>query len=450
MPPTTCADVSANPSGVMTTADPAPSTPAPRTRWRTRRLATDGIRRSATEVTTREYASSASSSGSMRSSISPLYRRSGERKAVRVPRDDPHDALRTRETMSAVSAERHPRLLPVAEEARVTPIELFFDLVFVFSLTQVTALMGDRPHAARARARAARARAALVVLGRLRLARQRGAGRGGPRPRRDVRRDGRDVRDGADGAGGVRRPARAGSTVRSWSRSPTSRCGCCTSRCSGWPLGPSTTAACEDSSCGSCRRCSAARRCCWSRRSSTGRRRPSRGSACVDRRLRRRDPRRRVGMAAPLGLALRRAPRADRDRRPRRVDRRDRRGRGAPPDLVADHRGVGPRAHGRGVPVVGVLRRRLDRRRARAPAARRARSGRGWRATPTATCTCRWSPASCSSRSGSRRCCEYVGDTSDGELSLSLSRSCRSRALRRRRALPVRARRRSSTGRGGR
>jgi low temperature requirement protein LtrA len=41
-----------------------------------------------------------------------------------------------------VSAERHPRLLPVSEEARVTPIELFFDLVFVFSLTQVTALMG--------------------------------------------------------------------------------------------------------------------------------------------------------------------------------------------------------------------------------------------------------------------------------------------------------------------
>ncbi len=43
--------------------------------------------------------------------------------------------------MNAVSNERHPRLLPVAEEARVTPIELFFDLVFVFSLTQVSALM---------------------------------------------------------------------------------------------------------------------------------------------------------------------------------------------------------------------------------------------------------------------------------------------------------------------
>jgi low temperature requirement protein LtrA len=45
--------------------------------------------------------------------------------------------------MAAVSSERHPRILAVAEEARVTPIELFFDLVFVFAITQVTALMGD-------------------------------------------------------------------------------------------------------------------------------------------------------------------------------------------------------------------------------------------------------------------------------------------------------------------
>ena len=42
-----------------------------------------------------------------------------------------------------MSNQKHPRLLPVPEEARVTPIELFFDLVFVFSLTQVTALMAD-------------------------------------------------------------------------------------------------------------------------------------------------------------------------------------------------------------------------------------------------------------------------------------------------------------------
>ncbi len=43
-----------------------------------------------------------------------------------------------------MAVDRHPRLLPVSEGARVTPIELFFDLVFVFSLTQVTELMaGD-------------------------------------------------------------------------------------------------------------------------------------------------------------------------------------------------------------------------------------------------------------------------------------------------------------------
>jgi low temperature requirement protein LtrA len=41
-----------------------------------------------------------------------------------------------------VSAERHPRILAVGEEARVTPIELFFDLVFVFAITQVSSLMG--------------------------------------------------------------------------------------------------------------------------------------------------------------------------------------------------------------------------------------------------------------------------------------------------------------------
>jgi low temperature requirement protein LtrA len=37
----------------------------------------------------------------------------------------------------------HPRIQSVSEEARVAPIELFFDLVFVFSLTQVTALMAE-------------------------------------------------------------------------------------------------------------------------------------------------------------------------------------------------------------------------------------------------------------------------------------------------------------------
>ncbi|HEX5902874.1 MAG TPA: low temperature requirement protein A [Actinomycetota bacterium] len=51
--------------------------------------------------------------------------------------------------MPAVSTERHPRMQAVAEDARVTPIELFFDLVFVFAITQVTSLMGAEPISAR-------------------------------------------------------------------------------------------------------------------------------------------------------------------------------------------------------------------------------------------------------------------------------------------------------------
>jgi low temperature requirement protein LtrA len=33
----------------------------------------------------------------------------------------------------------------VEREQRVTPLELFFDLVFVFALTQVTMLLSDNP-----------------------------------------------------------------------------------------------------------------------------------------------------------------------------------------------------------------------------------------------------------------------------------------------------------------
>jgi low temperature requirement protein LtrA len=41
-------------------------------------------------------------------------------------------------------AEREPATVS-AEEERVTPLELFFDLVFVFAITQVTAMMADHP-----------------------------------------------------------------------------------------------------------------------------------------------------------------------------------------------------------------------------------------------------------------------------------------------------------------
>src|SRR5262249_6322949 len=60
---TTCAEVSMYPSGVMTTELPPPSSiRPPRTRRATRRLPTDGVSRSATSITAREYASRASPS----------------------------------------------------------------------------------------------------------------------------------------------------------------------------------------------------------------------------------------------------------------------------------------------------------------------------------------------------------------------------------------------------
>ncbi|MFN8234071.1 MAG: low temperature requirement protein A, partial [Actinomycetota bacterium] len=44
-----------------------------------------------------------------------------------------------------MSAAKHPHIVSVSEEARTTPLELFFDLVFVFAITQVSALMDHDP-----------------------------------------------------------------------------------------------------------------------------------------------------------------------------------------------------------------------------------------------------------------------------------------------------------------
>ena len=45
--------------------------------------------------------------------------------------------------MRFVNEARHPRIVAITEEARVTPLELFLDLVFVFAITQVTQLMAE-------------------------------------------------------------------------------------------------------------------------------------------------------------------------------------------------------------------------------------------------------------------------------------------------------------------
>lgn len=48
--------------------------------------------------------------------------------------------------MATATGTRAPRLSAVLrEEERVTPLELFFDLVFVLAITQCTALMSDHP-----------------------------------------------------------------------------------------------------------------------------------------------------------------------------------------------------------------------------------------------------------------------------------------------------------------
>ena len=48
--------------------------------------------------------------------------------------------------LMATTSERAPRLRAALREGeRVTPLELFFDLVFVLALTQCTALMSNRP-----------------------------------------------------------------------------------------------------------------------------------------------------------------------------------------------------------------------------------------------------------------------------------------------------------------
>ena len=60
---------------------------------------------------------------------------------------------------------RVPRMTGMTEGGRVTPLELFFDLVFVFALTQVTRADGRRPRPGAALLRGvADPRAAVVVL----------------------------------------------------------------------------------------------------------------------------------------------------------------------------------------------------------------------------------------------------------------------------------------------
>ena len=112
------------------------------------------------------------------------------------------------------------------EDERVTPLELFFDLVFVLALTQCTALMADDPTWAGLAQ-------GLLVLGvlwwawvGLRLADERRRPRGGGGAARDVRRDGRVA-----GRRALRARRRSATTRCSFAW-PTASCAPRTSCCS--------------------------------------------------------------------------------------------------------------------------------------------------------------------------------------------------------------------------
>jgi hypothetical protein len=87
--------------------------------------------------------------------------------------------------VSTTAESARPRRLGAVlrEGAQVTPLELFFDLVFVLALTQCTQLMADDP-TGRASPRPCSCSACLVGLGRLRLADQRRRPGGGRRAAR--------------------------------------------------------------------------------------------------------------------------------------------------------------------------------------------------------------------------------------------------------------------------
>ena len=259
--------------------------------------------------------------------------------------------------VSAAARPRTPRLAAtLRDKESVTPLELFFDLVFVLALTQCTALMADEPTWEGAREGDARARGAVVVVERLRVADEPRRPRGGRRPDRDVRRDGAPSCRRAVRARGVRR---LGAAVRARLRRRADRAHRAVR--DRQPRRPEPAHVGDRRSRSAPRSASAC----------------SSGASFADGAL----------QGAIWGVAilldyggpyffgvegwrmmpepLRRALRADRDHRARRVDRRDRRRRRVG-GRRRDRRRRGARHDRRRRAVVAVLRRRRARRRAAA------------------------------------------------------------------------------------
>ena len=168
-----------------------------------------------------------------------------------------------------------------APGSRATPLELFYDLVFVFAFLHVTTATAGNPTARGLVAVPGAAGPALVVLVRVRRAGQPDPHRPGHRPGDRLRHHRRRLRAGAESPEGVRRPSRW--AVRSAGlrdlllRGPGERdCDLPVDR-------PRGTATCVDAgSCSPCRR-SWPRASSWSPgccRSGSSTEQPSRWPAC--------------------------------------------------------------------------------------------------------------------------------------------------------------------------
>ena len=255
--------------------------------------------------------------------------------------------------VSASESRVGPRVRAVMREGeQVTPLELFFDLVFVLALTQCTTLMAATATWEGLLEGPPGAGDAVVVMGRLRLADQRRGPRGGAGEAGDVPGDGRLPDRCTLRAGRIRRRTRSPSrSPTRWCALRTSCCSCspaeriprCATRLSGWPAARRSARACSWRS---------VHRWCASARTVGSRAGARRGRAARDRGRR----------LAARARSFRRAPRRDRDHRARRVDRRDRRGRAGAHRCGNRRRSRARDGAGRDS-VVGLLRRHRDRRR---------------------------------------------------------------------------------------
>ena len=299
---------------------------------------------------------------------------------------------------------------PTDVEQAVTPLELFFDLVFVFAITQVTGFVSARPDVDAARRGAGHPHRAVVGVGVLRVAGQHRGLRRGDRARRAAVGHGRHAHRVAGRPARVRRRRgdlrrRLPGGARAASRGLRDRL----ARRSA--AAPRRRADGDHDAAG----LDADRRGGRSGRHRAG----AHVGGGAGGRLRRPRRARHRGLAR-RGRPLLRAPRPGHHHRAGRVDRR--RSASAPRGSASTRASSSARCWAwRSPRRCGGRTSTSSRWSPRACCARRRPPSRcASRATPTPTCTCRWWPGSCSSRWGSKKTLGHVGDELDAVPAVAL------------------------------